>query len=135
MGRKAIATLAVAGMTALAACGGGGSKPAYCSDVTDLKDAVSGLTDVKIAQNGDSSLKPAIDKVVSSGEKLVADAKSDFPSQTTALNSSITALKTTAQQLADPATQKVALPALPAEIVAVKSAFDGLQSAVKSKCD
>src|SRR6476469_9671302 len=120
MARKAIATLAVAGMAALSACGGGSSKPAYCSDVTNLKDAVSGLTNVKIAQNGVSALKTQVDKVVSSAEKLVADAKSNFPSETAALNSSVTALKTTAQQLTDPATQKAALPAVPAEIVALK---------------
>ena len=134
MARKTLVSFVVVGMTALVGCGGG-SKPDYCSDVTDLKDAVSGLTSVKVTENGVSSLKTAADKVVTSGEKLVTDAKSAFPSETTALNTSLAALKSTAQQLGDPATAKAALPAVPAEIVGVKTAFDGLQSAVKSKCD
>src|SRR3954466_9321896 len=65
------ATLAVgAACVVLGACGGS-DKPAYCSDVSDFKDAVSELTNVQIAQNGLSSLTAAVDKVKTSGKELV----------------------------------------------------------------
>jgi hypothetical protein len=129
------ATLAVgAACAALSACGGG-DKPAYCSSVNDFKDSVSGLTNLQIAQNGVSAVTTQVNKIKSSGQQLVADAKSDFPSETTALSGSITALAATAQQLGDTQTQKAALLALPGEIQAVKSSYDALSSAVKSKCD
>ncbi len=118
----------------LGACGGD-DKPAYCSSVNNFKDSVSGLTDLQIGQNAVSDLTAQVDKIKSSGTQLVADAKSDFPSETTALSGSITALTATAQQLGDSQTQKAALLALPGEIQAVKSSYDALSSAVKSKCD
>jgi hypothetical protein len=129
------ATLAVgAACLVLGACGGS-DKPAYCSSVNDFKDSVSGLTNLQIAQNGLSALTAQVDKIKSSGQQLVADAKSDFPSETTALSGSITALVATAQQLGDSQTQKAALLAMPGQIQAVKSSYDALSSAVKSKCD
>jgi hypothetical protein len=130
------ATLAVgAACVLLAACGGGGDKPAYCSDVSDFKDAVSELTNVQVAQNGLSSLTAAVEKVKTSGKELVASAKSEFSAETTALNGSITALGATASQLTDPQTAKAALVAVPSQIQAVKASFDALSSAVESKCD
>jgi hypothetical protein len=129
------ATLAAgAACVALSACGGG-DKPAYCSSVTDFKDSVSGLTNLQIAQNGVSELTNQVNEIKTSGQQLVADAKSDFPSETTALSGSITALSATAQQVGDPQTRKAALLALPGQIQAVKSSYDALSSAVKSKCD
>lgn len=134
--RRLPSTLALGGVCAvLAACGGGSDKPAYCSSVTAFKEDVSALTSVQIAQNGVSSLTAAVDRVESSGRKLVAEAKSEFKTETTALNGSITALAATTKQLGDPQTQKAALVAVPAEIQAVKASFDGLSNAVKSKCD
>jgi hypothetical protein len=129
------ATLAVgAACVVLGACGGS-DKPAYCSSVTNFKDSVSSLTDLQIAQNGLSELSGAVQKIEDSGRQLVADAKSDFPTETTALSGSITALAATAKQLGDSQTQKAALLAMPGQIQAVKSSYDALSSAVKSKCD
>jgi hypothetical protein len=129
------ATLAAgAACVVLSACGGS-DKPAYCSSVTDFKDSVSGLTNLQIAQNGVSELTNQVNEIKTSGQRLVADAKSDFPSETTALSGSITALAATAQQVGDPQTRKAALLALPGQIQAVKSSYDALSSAVKSKCD
>jgi O-acetylhomoserine/O-acetylserine sulfhydrylase-like pyridoxal-dependent enzyme len=118
----------------LSACGGS-DKPAYCTDVDNFKDAVSGLTDVQITENGISALTAAVDKVESAGKTLVASAKSEFGAQASALSASLTALGATAQQLKDPSSRTAALAAIPAEATAVKSSFDALSSAVKDKCD
>jgi hypothetical protein len=132
--RRLSAVLAIGIVSVLLGACGGSDKPAYCSDSTDFKDAVSGLTNVKIAQNGVDSLTAAVDKVQTSGQKLVSDAKSAFPSETSALNASITALAATGKQLTTSQDQKAALVAVPAEIKAVQSAYDGLASAIQSKC-
>lgn len=103
--------------------------------MTDFKGAVSDLGDVKLVENGTSDLTAAVDRVESSGRDLVADAKSDFASETTALEGSLTALGETSKQLADPQTRRAALAAVPAEIQGVKASFESLATAVKTKCD
>ena len=132
--RTLSATLAVAACAGLSACGGS-DKPAYCSDLTDFKDAVSELTDVQVVQNGVSSLTAAVDKVETTGRQLVSSAKSEFAPQTSALEGSLTALSATSKQLANPQTAKAALAAVPAEVQAVKTSFDALSNSAKTKCD
>ena len=132
--RTLSATLAVGAVAALSACGGS-DKPAYCSDVSDFKDAVSELTNVQVVENGVSELTAAVDKVETSGQTLVSSAKSEFAPQTSALEGSLTALSATSKQLANPQTAKAALAAVPAEVQAVKTSFDALSNSVKTKCD
>jgi hypothetical protein len=132
--RTLSATLAVGACAALSACGGS-DKPAYCSDVSDFKDAVSELTNVQVTKDGVSELTTAVDKVETSGQTLVSSAKSEFAPQTSALKDSLTALSATSKQLANPQTAKAALAAVPTEVKAVKTSFDALSNAAKSKCD
>lgn len=132
---KLAVTLVAVGALALPGCGGGSSKPAYCSSLNDFKDAVSGLGNIKIAQNGVSSLTAAVGKVESSGTKLVADAKDAFPTEIAAVSQSLQALKASAGQLSDPAARSTAITQVPAEILAVKTSLTSLSSAAKSKCD
>ena len=132
--RTLSATLAVGAVAALSACGSS-DKPAYCSDVSDFKNAVSDLTNVQVTQNGVSELTAAVDKVETSGQTLVSSAKSEFAPQTSALEGSLTALSATSKQLANPQTAKAALAAVPAEVQAVKTSFDALSNSVKTKCD
>jgi hypothetical protein len=133
--RRLLPAGAVALACALVAGCGGSDKPAYCSDVDNFKDAVSGLTSVQVGQNGVSSLTAAVDKVESAGKTLVSSAKSEFSSQTSALSASLTALGATAKQLSDPSSRQAALAAVPAEVLAVKTSFQTLSTAVKDKCD
>jgi hypothetical protein len=133
--RHLIPSLAVAGACAFLGACGGGDKPAYCSDVDNFKDAVAGLKDVQITENGVSSLTAAVNKIKTSGQALVASAKDTFPGETSALNASLTALGATVQQLGDPSSQKAALRAIPAEAVAVNTAYKSLADAAKDKCD
>jgi hypothetical protein len=133
--KKLSALLAVGAACSLLAACGSSSKPAYCSAVSDFKDALSGLTDVQITQNGVSGLTTAVGKVESSGKQLVSEAKSEFGPETTALSGSLTALGATVSQLTDSQTRKAALVALPAQVQAVKGSFDTLSNSVASKCD
>jgi hypothetical protein len=128
----ALATLAVT--IALGACGSD-DKPAYCSDIDNFKDSFSGLSKVQLTKDGISQLRTSVSDVQSTGQQLISSTKSEFPTQSSALSASVTALTATVKQLGDTASQSAALRALPAELVALKSAYDGLSNAVKDKCD
>jgi hypothetical protein len=97
---------AVAGAIALvaaAACGSSASttssRPAYCADRTSLQNSIKGLTSLN-ASSGISGLQKQVDKVKTSATSLANATKNDFPSQSSALNSSITALENSARSLA-----------------------------------
>ena len=79
---------------------GGSSKPSYCSKTADLKQSVQDLGSVNIIQGGTSALTTALSTVETNAQAVVSSAKSDFPDETAAINSSISALKQSAQQLA-----------------------------------
>jgi phage-related protein len=115
----------------LVACGGSG-KPSYCSKVDDLKKSVSDLANVKVVQNGTSSVKTAFDKVQSNANAVIDALKSDFPNETSALSSSVDSLSNSVKQLtSSPAT---ALPAIPGEVSAVSTGAKNLANATQSKC-
>src|SRR5438874_4432286 len=94
--RVVIACVLATGAIAVAGCGS--SKPAYCSARKDLENAVKGLGGLNVS-SGVSGLQAQLKKVETSASKLVSQAKSDFPSQTEALKSSVDSLTTAAKGL------------------------------------
>jgi hypothetical protein len=122
--------LCLAAAPLLAACGS--SKPSYCSKVSDLQQSVKDLANVKVIQNGTSAVTNAIDKVKTNANGAIDAAKSDFPSETSALTSSVDGLATSVKQLSSaPAS---AIPAIPGQIAAVTTAVTNLVNATQSKC-
>jgi hypothetical protein len=107
--RIPFALAAAVAVIAVAACGSSAStassassassRPAYCSDRTNLQKSVKGLTSLN-ASAGISGLQTQADKVKTSATSLANATKSDFPSQSNALNSSITALDNSVRSLA-----------------------------------
>lgn len=88
-GTRALARLAAAAAIAVVALAGcGSSKPAYCTDRANLQNSVKGLTSAGI-----SGLKSQLTLIQSDATALVNSAKSDFPTQTSAISSSVSALK------------------------------------------
>lgn len=132
--RKAAQTVVVVvlGVAALAGCGGS-SKPSYCSSVSNLESSIKAIPSTNIVQTGLSGLESAVAKVQSDAQTAINDAKSDFPTETTALKSSIDTLSTTAKQAASaPSASTIAQ--LPSQVSAVVTAVNNFQSATKSKC-
>ena len=128
--RVPLALCAVAaGVVALA--GGSSSKPAYCTDRTNLENSVKGLTSLT-ASSGISGLTSQVKTIQSDATALVNSAKGDFPSQTSAITSSVNALKTSITGLdRAPATQIATATRNAASVVSsVKSFVD----ASNSKC-
>ena len=69
-------------LVALAGCGS--SKPAYCSARTNLENSVKGLTNLN-SSSGVSGLKAQLSKIETDANTVISQAKSDFPSQTSAI--------------------------------------------------
>ena len=129
--RTAVATVAAGTLIALAGCGSS-SKPAYCSDRTNLENSVKGLTNLS-ASSGVSGLKSQLTTIASDATSVVNAAKSDFPSQTSAVKTSVDALQSAVKALpsSPSATQVAGIATAAASVVnSVKSFTD----ASKSKC-
>jgi hypothetical protein len=124
------ACIVVAGLVALAGCGS--SKPAYCSARTNLENSVKGLTSLNVS-SGISGLKAQIDKIHTDANTVVSQAKSDFPSQTSALKSSMDALTTAVGALpASPSASQIAT--IAASASSVVSSVKSFVDATSSKC-
>jgi hypothetical protein len=117
----------------LVGCGSRG-KPAYCSAVSKVENALKSLPSAEdVKRNGVGTLKSAFSQLQQNATTAVNQANSDFSSQTTALKSSLDALSSTVKQIASsPSAQTIAQ--LPAQLSAVETAAKDLQSAVSSKC-
>jgi hypothetical protein len=130
---RAMVVLAAAAAFLAAGCGGT-SKPAYCSNVSDLQQSVDDLKGVKLESGALSTLQTDLKTVQSNTDAVVSSAKQDFPSQTSALKSSVSSLSTAVKQL--PASPTVAqLASLAPMVSSVVTAANGLQSATSSACD
>jgi hypothetical protein len=123
--RVAAVCVAAVALVGLAGCGGS-SKPAYCSDRSNLESSVKGLTSLD-ASSGISGLKAQLTTIQSDATKLVSSAKSDFPSQTSAIKSSVAALQSAVK----------ALPSHPTatQLGSVAAAAAGVVSSVKTFTD
>ena len=133
------AVLVLSGLAAGCSSSSGGgsssssSKPAYCTAASQLKTSVHNLANVKVATNGLSSLQTALSKVQASATTFAADAKSAYPSQTTALKNSLSSLDTAIKSAKGQPPLTAATAVVPA-VTQVKTSASNLQSAVKGKC-
>jgi hypothetical protein len=119
-----------AGVVALAGCSS--SKPAYCTDRTNLENSVKGLTSLT-ASSGISGLTSQVKTIQSDATALVNSAKSDFPSQTSAITSSVNALKTSVTGLSSsPSATQVAT--VTRDAASVVSSVKTFTDASSSKC-
>ena len=126
--RNAVATVAVGTLIALAGCGS--SKPAYCTDRTNLENSVKNLPSVT-SSSGVSGLKSQINTIVSDANSVVSSAKSDFPSQTSAVKTSSTSNRPQGAP-SSPSASQIAAIGLDAKNVV--SSVKSFSDASKSKC-
>jgi hypothetical protein len=116
---------------AFAGCGSS-SKPAYCSDRTDLQKSVKDLPSVT-SSSGVSGMTSQITTIKSDATSLVNSAKSDFPTETTAVKSSVATLESAVKALpSNPSTTQIA--GLAADAASVVSSVKSFADASKSKC-
>ncbi len=122
--RVPLAFAATATIVTLAGCSS--SKPAYCTDRTNLNNSIKGLTSLTTS-SGISGLKSQVNMIQTDATAVVNSAKSDFPSQTSAITSSVNALKTSVGALSSSPTA--------AQIATVTKDAASVVSSVKSFSD
>ena len=128
--RVPVAMVVAGALVALAGCGS--SKPAYCSDRTNLNNAVKNLPSVA-SSSGISGLASQVTTIKNDATSLVNAAKSDFPTETSAVKTSVDTLASAVKALpSSPSASQIAAIALDAGNVvsSVKSFVD----TSKSKC-
>ncbi len=122
--------LTAVALIALVGCGS--SKPAYCSDRTNLENSVKGLTSLN-PSSGISGLQTQVKTIESNATSLVNAAKSDFPSETSAVKSSVDALQSAIKALpSSPSVTQIA--AIATSATAVVNSVKSFVDASKSKC-
>jgi conjugal transfer/entry exclusion protein len=128
--RLALVVLAALAAIILAACGS--SKPAYCTSRTNLENSIKGLTSLN-ASSGVSGLKSQLQKIQSDATTLVNQAKNDFPSETSAISSSVSNLESAVKSLSSsPSASQIASVTTAAS--GVVSSVTSFTNATKSKC-
>ena len=129
---RLLAALTVVGLTlVLVACGS--SKPSYCSKVSGLESSVKDLGNVDVSSGGVSALQSQITKVESSANDVISSAKSDFPSETSAVSSSLKSLDTAVSQAgSSPSAAQIA--AIGVDVKNVVTAVQSFTNATDSKC-
>jgi len=121
-----LAAATAVGLAGLAGCSSG--KPAYCTDRTNLQNSVKGLT-----SSGISGIKTQLKQIQSDATTLVSSAKSDFPSETGAITSSVNTLKSSVTAL--PSSPSVAQAAtVTSDAASVVSSVKSFVNASNSKC-
>jgi hypothetical protein len=131
-----LALAAGAAMTALAGCSSSSSTssgpPAYCADRTNLENSIKGLTSLS-PSSGVSGLKTQVTAVANSASKLVDSAKGDFPTQTSAITSSVNTLKSSVATLSSsPSAAQIAT--VTKDAGSVVSAVANFMTASSAKC-
>ena len=131
------ATLALAaGTVALTGCSSGSSTssgpPAYCAARTNLENSIKGLTSLN-ASSGVSGLKSQVTAIANNASKLVDQAKGDFPSQTSAITTSVNTLKSSVAGLSSsPSAAQIAT--ITKDAGSVVSSVANFMTASSSKC-
>lgn len=132
MATRSISALAAAALAAITLAACGSSKPSYCTNRTNLENSVKGLTQLN-ASSGVSGLQAQLAKVQSDANALVNSAKGDFPTETSAISSSISALESSVKSLSStPSASQIAT--LSGQAAAFASSVQTFVNATKSKC-
>jgi hypothetical protein len=132
--RLPLAMLTAAVLVGVAGCGS--SKPAYCSDRTNLENSIKGLKGLNFSSGAStaiSALESQITTIKTDATSLVNAAKSDFPSQTSAITSSVDALQSAVKAIpSSPSAGQIA--AIGADAASVESSVKSFVDATNSKC-
>ena len=128
--RRLICCALLIGLAALIVGCGGSSKPAFCKNRSALQESVTNIS----VSGGVSSLKTQLQSIQGQAKSLVSSAKSDFPDQTTAINTAVSTLQTHVKELSSSPTP-AQLAAVAVDVKNAVSSVSDFTSATKSKCE
>jgi hypothetical protein len=124
----------VAAAVFVAGCGDGDGEAAYCSNVSELEKSVGEVGNVKLESGAVAKLQGDLQTVQRNANEVVSSAKEDFPDETGAVESAVSKLSTTIDQLPSSPSAQDLLP-LASEISAVVSTSKDLVNATQSACE
>lgn len=131
--RLLLAFVIAAGVVAVVGCSSSSSsQPAYCTARANLENSIKGLTGLN-ASSGVSGLKSQVAKIETDATALVNAAKSDFPSQTSAITSSVDALKSSVTTLSS-SPSAAAIATVTRDASNVVSSVRSFMDATSSQC-
>jgi hypothetical protein len=133
----ALAAASLTGVVLLAGCGSA-SKPAYCTQVGNFKDAVKTLEQVEVSPTNLIAIAADIQKVGTTAKELGTAVGTEFAPQISAIKAAAASLGTTIKDVARaPSGTSLAhvVNVVPTEIDALKHAVGEIQEVTKSKCD
>ena len=107
--------------------------PAVCGDLDALQASVDKLTQVKIGENGLSTLSTELTSIQSEVQQLSKDAPAQYSTETNAVRSAVSSLKSSIQA-ASAAPSATSFGAVAADVKAVGSAVQVLSDAVSGTC-
>jgi outer membrane murein-binding lipoprotein Lpp len=85
-----LAAVALTTALLLAGCGSG-SKPAYCTQVTNFENSVNTLEQVEVSPSNLSTIATDVQKVGTSSKELVSAVKTEFAPQINSMKGSVAA--------------------------------------------
>jgi outer membrane murein-binding lipoprotein Lpp len=133
MRRDVTLMLTVVAVGILVAAGCGSSKPEYCSKVSDLQNALNTLKG-NVTNADFSALNSDVQTVKTDVDAVASSAKSDFPSETRAVQSSVSTLTSTVQSFPSSPSAKD-LARLTGAVGAAITSVSDFRSATSSACD
>jgi hypothetical protein len=119
----------VAAAAAVAGCG----TPAYCSDLDELEKSVNDLKGIQIDRGALPTLRVELGEVGNDADAVVRSAREDFPSQTSAVESSLSQLSAGVQGLPESPSREELRAITPQLRDFLRSAQD-LSNATRSAC-
>lgn len=131
-----LATCALTTVALLAGCGSG-SKPAYCTQVTNFESSVNTLEQAEVSPSNLSTIATDVQKVGTSSKELVSAVKTEFAPQINSMKGSVAAMEATLKELASnpsSSTLSHAVTAIPAQVEALKRSAGEIEDVTKSKC-
>jgi hypothetical protein len=130
--RIALAATVIA-VGSVVSLGCGSSKPEFCSKSDDLQEAL-GTMKGDVTSGNVSAIRPDLKTVRNDVDAVVSSARSDFPSQTNALDSSVAKL-TSAIEALPPSPSVSDVVRLAGDVRGVTTAVRDFKAATSSKCD
>ena len=125
-----IACIAAVAAVTLPGCG----KPEYCAKKTEFNSSITKLTSVSLTPPDPTVVGDDITSVENAGTAMINAAKSDFPSQTTALENSINSVVATGKTLTTTKDLAATGLTLTAELLTLNSAWSSFNKATNDAC-
>ena len=121
-----LCALAFAGL----ACGG---DPDYCSDVSELEQAVRDLGEVDVVAGGTNALSDALRGVEDQAQATIESAKDDFPDETSAMQDALASLRRSTGELSESPTAEDIAP-VATDVAAMVTSVQEFAAASESEC-